>query len=463
MKLLCRDLKKAPFELSKARFITLTLLLAVLIYSGIQLPLYANDSTSVEKNTIPIIKRVFDNGLTLLIKPNPTNEVVSVNAFIRMGAVYEPKNQRGLSKLMQKVLIKGTTTLSAKDIVFETESVGASIDAGLVDSEYGHVSLLTTLIGFDQSLPVFLDILQNPAFPAAEFEKERQIMLQQLATAYDQPFTEAFLNFRELFYGEYPIGVKQKEIAEMVIKFSRDDLVSWYHKTYVPNNMVISIVGNINPPEIEKTFQDTLGKWSKGPELSMTSSTVPSPDDDRQVIKNRNSEALFMVLGYQAPLISNEDCPVMSIINYILGGDMGSRLFVELRDNNGLAYYVSTDYYASNYPSIIFAFIATAPKNYQAVKTGTTAEFKRLTTQLVPAEELQAAKQAVKGHFLMSHETNSSQADRLGGFELLGVGYQYDQTYPELIDKVTAADIQRVAKKYFTHYTLSVLTPVKVD
>jgi predicted Zn-dependent peptidase len=455
---------------SQIQWVVGLVILTILIFPNLQsLALAETDKkTDIEtnpivKNSNPIIKQVFDNGLVLLIKPNPANEVVSVNAFIRMGAIYEPGNQRGLSKLMQNVLIKGTTTRSAKDIVFETESVGASIDAGLVDSGYGHLSLRTTLIGLDCSLPVFLDILQNPVFPIIEFEKEKQIMLQQLATAYDQPALEAYLNFRTLFYGDYPIGIRQEEIAKMVAKLTRDDLVAWYQKTYIPNNMVISIVGNINPRVIEKTFQDSLGKWLKGKELPSTSSAMPSFEDDRQIVKTRNSEASFLVLGYPAPVLSGDDNPTMSVINYILGGDMGSRLFVELRDKNGLAYDVSTEYYASNYPSNIFAFMATAPENYQAAKTGIIAEFKRLTTQLVPAEELQAAKQALKGRFLMSHETNASQSDHLGGYELLGVGYQYDQTYPQLIDKVTAADIQRVAQKYFAHYSLSVLTPVKVD
>jgi predicted Zn-dependent peptidase len=451
---------------------TFMLIIAGLLWAGItslytQLPVKATSESIGDKsktvsvqNTTPIIvKQILDNGLTLIIKPNPANEVVSMQALIRMGAIYEPQSKRGLSKLMQQVLLKGTTTRSAKDIVLETESVGASINAGLADSGYGTVSLKTTLAGFEQSLPVFLDILKNPAFPAQEFVKEKQLMLQQLATTNDQPATAAYLNFRSLFYGDYPVGMKPEEIAAKVGLLTRDDLVAWYQKTYIPNNMVISIVGNLEPERMIKIFRDAFGEWPKKQGPAITTATVPVFDQERQIIKNRDSQALFMILGYPAPDIFSVDYPAMEVASYILGGDMGSRLFVELRDKKGLAYNVSTEYYPSNYPSNIYAFMATAPQNYPAAREGIIQEFQRLTTELVPPEELKNAKQALKGSFLMGHETNAAQARYLGSFELLGLGYQYDQTYPQRIDNVTAEDIQRVSRKYFAHYVLSVLTP----
>lgn len=446
------------------------ILWAGLIYFPTQFPVNAEvnptdglSKTIAVKNTASvIIKQVFDNGLTLIIKPNPANEVVSAQALIRMGGIYEPQSKRGLSKLMQLVLLKGTTTRGAKEIVLETESVGASIDAGLADSGYGSVSLKTTLAGFEQSLPVFLDILKNPAFEPQEFAKEKQLMLQQLTASNDHPASTAYVNFRSLFYGDYPVGMKPEEIAKMVGSLTRDDLVDWYQKTYIPNNMVISIVGNVDPGRISKIFHAAFGGWTKGKEPAITSAAIPPLDRDRQIIKTRDSQALFMILGYPAPDIFSGDYPVMEVINYVLGGEMGSRLFVELRDKKGLAYDVSTEYYPSNYPSNIFAFMATAPENYNAAREGIVAEFKRITTQPVSPEELKSAKQALKGRFLMGHETNAAQGRYLGSYELLGLGYQYDQTYPGLIDKVTAEDIQRVARKYFRHYVLSVLTPVAV-
>lgn len=469
MKLLVNR-KSGRSQLGKVWVIMAGLFWAGLIYFPTQLPVNAGinpsgatSKTTAVKNTAPVIvKQVFDNGLILVIKPNPANEVVSVQALIRMGGIYEPQSKRGLSKLMQQVLLKGTTTRGAKEIVLATESVGASIDAGLADSGYGSVSLKTTLAGFEQSLPVFLDILKNPAFPSQEFAKEKQLMLQQLTAMNDHPATTAYLNFRSLFYGDYPVGMKPEEIAKMVGLLTRDDLVAWYQKTYIPNNIVISIVGNVDPERMSKIFQDAFGGWPKGKELAITTAAMPSSDQDRQITKTRDSQALCMILGYPAPDIFSGDYPVMAVINYVLGGDMGSRLFVELRDKKGLAYNVSTEYYPSNYPSNIYAFMATAPQNYAAARAGIVLEFQRLTTELVPPEELKSAKQALKGNFLMGHETNASQGRYLGSFELLGLGYQYDQAYPGLIDNVTAEDIQRVARKYFSHYVLSVLTPVAV-
>jgi Predicted Zn-dependent peptidases len=411
-----------------------------------------------------VIKKVLGNGLTLLIKPNFANEVVVVNAFARMGAAYETVNQRGLSKLMQRVLIKGTTTRSARDIAFQTEAVGASIDSGIDNYSSGSVSLKTTVAGFDTSLQVFLDILMNPSFPTEEVEHEKEMMIQQLNAAADKPAGEAFQNFLGLFYGDQPMGMKSDAIAKNVAGISRADILASYRRIYLPGNLVISIIGKVDPQRIEAIFAKSLGQWNAGPvpQPEKPAMAVPNRETDQQMVRTRSSQAIFMVLGYPAPQITEPDFPVMGVINYILGSDMGSRLFVELRDKKGLAYDVSTAYDGANYPSYLYAFMATAPANYQAAKAGIIKEFARLTTEAVPERELEVAKVALKGGYLMEHETNSAQSKFLGSYELMGLGYSFDQDYPRMIEKVTAADVQRVAAKYFRHYSLSVVSPVEI-
>ncbi|HBF36827.1 MAG TPA: hypothetical protein DDW50_05855 [Firmicutes bacterium] len=423
-------------------------------------------SADLSPTETPVIQKVLPNGLTLLIKPNSANEVVVMNVFARMGAVYESRNERGISKLMQQVMVKGTTTRSAQDIVYQTEAVGASIGSSIDSYSSGSLSLKTTLSGIDSSLPVFLDILKNPSFPKQEVAKEKEFLIQQLKATTDQPEGEAFQNFLGLFYGPQPLGMKSAEIAGNVAHMTRADLLAWYRRIYLPNNLVISVVGKVDPRKIETFFSDSLGSWGKGqvPVPVAAAASLPKLDanTDPQIIRTRNSQALFLVLGYPAPSIGDPDYPVMGVINYIMGSDMGSRLFVELRDKRGLAYDVSTGYEAANYFSYLYTFMAMVPTNYQAAKTGILHEFSRLTTEPVPEQELTVAKTALKGGYLMEHETNSAQNRFLGSYELMGLGYSFDQDYPRLIDKVTAADVQRVAAKYFQHYSLSVVSPVEI-
>jgi predicted Zn-dependent peptidase len=411
----------------------------------------------------PVMKKVFKNGLTLIIKQNSGNEVVVVNAFAKMGALYESTSERGISKLMQRVLIKGTTTRNAQDIVYQTESLGASIDSNIENYSSGTVSLKTTLTGFDTGFEIFLDILMHPSFPAKELAKEKTLMVQELKASNDQPAGEAFQNFLKLFYGNLPMGMTPDEIANNVAHMTREEIGNWYRKIYRPGNLVLSIVGNVDPQKIEAILDRTIGTWATGdlPKPAHGDLTVPATVD-RQIIRSRNSQAIFLILGYPAPQIGDPDFPVMAVINHIMGSDMGSRLFVELRDKKGLAYNVSTGYEAANYSSYLYTFMATAPANYEAAKAGILKEFAKLTAEPVSLKELEVAKTALKGSYLMEHETNSAQNHFLGSYELMGLGYSFDQDYPGLIDKVIAEDVQRVAAKYFQHYTLSVVSPVEI-
>ena len=309
-----------------------------LVFSICRIPLVnqpilaAASVQSGTNNTDPVIKKVLDNGLTILLKPNAANEVVVVNAFVRMGALYESPTERGISKLVQRVLLKGTTTRKASDIVYQTESVGASIDATIDDYGYGSVSLKTTRDGFATSLNVFLDVLLNPSFPEGEVTKEQQMMTQQLTASTDQPTGVVFQNFLHLFYGEHPIGMQPEAIAKNVATMTRADLLAWYRKIYIPNNMVICIVGKVDPELIVKTLQETLGKMAKTAEPVQVTAALPSRRLISKLVKSEIPKQFSWASGYPAPEITSPDFPVMGVINYILGSDMGSRLFVELRD-----------------------------------------------------------------------------------------------------------------------------------
>jgi zinc protease len=408
-----------------------------------------------------VIKKVFTNGLVLLIKPNSANEVVAVSVFTRMGSLYETREQAGISVLTHRVITRGTWARDSKEIALETESVGATIKAG-AGFDYGIMTLTTTLVGLEKGLNVLLDEIQNPVFPVDQFEKERQIILDQIASRDDQPSDTAFITFMEAFYKDHPYGMLPMGSAEVVGKLTREDLYAWYKRVYLPNNMVISVVGKVDPVKITKLFQDTLGKLPKGQIPARVTVDLSVREKNIQTFKQRTSEAVFMVLGYPAPDLMGKDAPAMEVLNGILGGGMSSRLFIELRDKKGLAYSISSDYQKMLGPSCIYCFMATAPENLPAARDGIVAEFEKLSKEAVGDKELLAAKRYLKGSFLMGHETNLDQANILGQNELFGLGYEYDERYPKLIDKVTAKDLQRVAGLYFKNYVLGGVSPVEV-
>lgn len=438
------------------------ILLLVIVLATV--PGYTRANNGSESNqsslTANVVKKVYSNGLTLLIKPNYDNDIVAFNLFLRMGPLYELPSQKGISSLMQRCLLYGgTTNRNLPDIYQELESVGATWEYA-VSSDCGNVWFKVTRPGFDKALDVFFDIIRNPRFNNGDLITGKSEKIQNIKTWVDQPFNTVSLAFMRSFYGDHPYSWFTDGSVDTVEFLTRKDLIKWHQKTYIPNNMVFTIVGNVNPEEIIKKFEDAFGKLKKGKLPEMSSQSIPTLDGDLVTIQPKNIQGAYLFLGYPAPEILNDDVPAMVLLNTILGGSgMDSRLFKELRDKQGLAYYVASYYQSMVGPTPIFAVTVTAPENYQVAREGIVAEYKKFCDQPVSAVELQAAKKYIKGTFMMSQETSAAQGILLGLAELNRNDYQYLKLYPKLIEAVTPEDIQRVARKYFKHYTLAIVAP----
>jgi zinc protease len=417
---------------------------------------------SVPVMTPQIVKTVLPNGLTILVKATNANEVVALNLLTRSGPLYETLAQRGISSLTQQVLIRGSQTRTAREIALATESVGVKLTAGLGNG-YGFVSLTTTTSGLKPAFDILLDLLRQPSFAESEIAKEKRMLIENLAAREDQPFNAAYLSFMELFYAGHPYGVKTADLVTTVNKLTRDDLIAWYHKIYAPQNMVISVAGKVDPVAVNHCLTAALGKLAVGKLPLLTVTPLQRQTKDVMEFKQRATQGLFLVLGYPAPQLTAKEALAMEVINRILGGGSEGRLYTELREKRGLVYTVYTGYEKLNGKSHICAVMATAPRNYPAARDQVVREFRRLTREPVTARELALAKQAIRGSYLMSHETNAAQSLILGRYELNGLGYAYDQKFPQLIGQITAAEVRQVAQKYFKHYTMGVVAGQAVE
>ncbi len=418
------------------------------------------EKTATNQLTANVIRKVYDNGLTLIIKPNYDNEIVAVNLFTRMGTLYEPPTQKGISGLMQRgIFYGGTPNRNYDKSKYEIESVGASWFADSYN-DYGKAWLYVTKPGLNKALDVFLDIFQHPVFSNFEVSYRKKDFIQRIKTYEDNPYSTAFLAFKSGLYGVHPYSWLTTGNIETVESVKRQDLINWYKKIYIPNNIVISVVGNVNPNEIIEKFKDTFTTTEKSELPKPSSIQTPKLEDDIVCFRPKNIQGAVMFLGYPAPSHLDKDKPAMDVLNAILGGSgMDSRLFTELRGKRGLAYEIHSFYQTMVGPSAIIAVMLTAPANYQTARDGIVAEFKKFIDQPVSEQELQVAKKCIQGNFIMSQETSATKAEILGMLELFGYGYQSGDSYLELIEQVTSEDIQRVARKYFKHYVLGLAAP----
>jgi predicted Zn-dependent peptidase len=401
-----------------------------------------------------ISKTVLDNGMVLLLKENRGSEIVAFKLLIGAG-LWSEGEDKGIRNFIQQVLLKGTGKRSAEQLALETESLGIQLSASAAE-DYADITIVATKERFDEALEILYDVATNPAFSQDEIEKERRLILEALNSREDNPFNAGHDLFLRTLYGTSPYGTSVLGQEETVKKLQRDEFLAFYNENYVPSNMVLTVVGNMNKDkavrEIRKSFGTLEGKKIQGFE------TLQAVNRGTKSQKTKELAQAIAFIGYPAPEMSAEDYAALKLANTVLGSGMSSRLFQELRDKRGLAYVVGSFYPSRKQASYITAYIGTAPENKDKVVDLIVAEFEKLKKG-APEEEVKKAKMKLIGNFKLNHESNKDQAFYLGWYEIVGRGYEFDEEYPRLVEKATPEDVARVAEKYFNDPVVAVVAP----
>lgn len=405
---------------------------------------------------------ILDNEMRVIFKPTKANTILGIVCLIDIGSSYEPMEKIGITNFTQTLLLKGTEKRSAEDIALELESIGASMGTS-THEDYAELTAVATVQDAEKIIEIMSDVLFHASFPPEEVEKERKNILAGIRLSEDNKFYYTYKHFRRLLYGEtHPYGHPVEGEPETVKRISRADILKHYRRYYHPSNMILSVVGNIEEENLVSLLRRYLpGKATK---------RVPKVTADKSLrrksaieVKTKEIEQGFIILGYNTCDVRSPDYVPLKVASTILGEGMSSRLFVNLRDKLGLAYNVGCGMPSRRLRSHLFAWIGTKPESIQQAKEQLLAEFERLKTEKVSDEELTRAKKYIIGRFLLDHQTNLRQAWYLGWYEMLRLGYHFDEKYPELVEKVTAEDIMRVARRYFNHPAIEILQPASVN
>jgi zinc protease len=406
-------------------------------------------------------KTVLPNGITLITKPVPDSSTVAIKVFIHGGQGIE--RIPGTAVMAGSLLMQGTQNRSAEEISRELECKGMNLSIG-ADDDYIEVTGTAVREDFGELFSILGDVLTRPAFAEAEIAKKREQLKQAILASRDTPSNVAFENLGMALYPNHPYGNKGRRIEENLDKISREDLLSYYREAFVPQNMVVAVVGNFDPESLRSALNSLYPACKNCPPRKTAIPAVPPLTQSKVVTEQRPQlSATWLAQGWLAPDIRNrKDMVALKVLNSLLGSGMSSRLFVSLREKQGLAYAVASMFPSREQASRFVIYMGTDPVNTERAKAGFAREIKRLQTERVPEKELQEAKSKLIGSFALSHDTNVQQAYYLGIYETLGAGYQFDREFPKLVEQVTAADIQRVAQKYLSAPSvLSIVEPQK--
>lgn len=417
-----------------------------------------------KQNAIPgpddTYRTELENGITVLVRENFTSPSVVIDGYLRCGSILEPADKAGLASFHGSLLTRGTQNYSFADFFEEIEANGASLDVGGERNVYsfGAKSLAEDL---PRMLSLLAEVFQQPTFPEEYVERVRAQKLIRLRQRAQNTRSMASLKFYEIAYPEgHPYTVSSSGYLETVSSITRDDIVA-FQQNLGPKGAIIVIVGAVKVDEAIQAVKDALGSWENPSQPDLPDiPDAPRLSDIKRVVTNIPGKAQSdILLGFPGPRRGDADFIAARVGNSVLGVfGMYGRLGDSIRERQGLAYYSFSRIRGGLGPGPWNVSAGVAPDNVDQAVDSILVELKQFVDSPVSDEELDDNKSFFKGRLVLGLETNEGVAATLLSMELHELGLDYLQKYEDMIDGVTAAEIQRVAQQYIhpEAYALSI-------
>ncbi|MBI4636401.1 MAG: insulinase family protein [Candidatus Rokubacteria bacterium] len=397
------------------------------------------------------------NGMTVLVRENPTAPVVAVSLLVRMGARWERSENAGISNFAHALMVKGTTRRSGAELAELIAGFGGKLSAS-GDVDYSGIRATALARFWREVLGLTAELALQPKLAADEVDGERDWLLSRIQRRVDNPVSRAFDEFYAALYGAHPYGLPALGSRESLARIDHAALVAYYRAFYRPERMTLAVSGQVAAAEVFAEARRLFGGMPGGGASADPPIPPPAPAARRLVIEQPAQQAQILVGGI-APAIDHPDHAAVRVLATILGGGMAGRLFVELRDKTGLAYTASAFYDPVREPGALVLYLGTSPGNADRAEEALAREVQKIRTEPVSAEELNRAKGYLLGKYAMDRRTNDRQAWYLTFYEVEGVGGDFPDRYRRAAEAVTSADVLRVARTYLATLTTLVLRP----
>ncbi|HWI66573.1 MAG TPA: pitrilysin family protein [Symbiobacteriaceae bacterium] len=398
-----------------------------------------------------IVRRELPNGATLLVYPAETIPSALVRVQVESGPVYDPAGKEGLARIVSQLLTRGTQAYSADELAIKTDALGMSVrvDAG---RETAAATLKCLPEDLNAGLDVLAEVLLRPTFPEDEFLKMRERMLVGVREAENDTRSVAGRKLSELLFPKgYPYRESTGGTEESLTAIAREDLGDFHNKFYRPNGAIITVVGNIDPAVAEAAILRVLDGWTGGagrPTLPPLPARTTAEETHAAVTGKTQTD---LALGWPLVDRSHPDYLALEFLATLFGGNgtpASSRLFRDVREKYGLSYYQ----YAAFGPSLgagpWVVHIGVNPSRVQFAADLLRKELRRLSEEPVAADELAALKLFLEDYPAVQHESPERVAGRLAEIERFGLGLDYVERYPALVQALTAEELQAVAARH---------------
>ena len=393
------------------------------------------------------------NGLKIILTPIEGTKSVTVLCLVGAGSRYETRDINGISHYLEHMFFKGAQRYkNAAEVSSAIDSVGGDFNA-FTGKEYAGYYVKLAAHQKEVAFSVLGDMMTAATFLPEEIEKERNVIMEEYNMYQDTPMYQVGWDFERLLFGDQPMGWDQIGTKESILSFQRDQFVDYKSKLYTPDNTVISVSGHFDEAEILALIEAYF-PMSEAKRAIHFEPYREMPSDKKVILQHKRTEQGHMIVGFPGLPARHEDEYVEKLLAVILGGNMSSRMFMNVREQKGLCYYIrtSTDDYTD-----IGAITTSAGVDLTRVDLaieGILQEYKRITEEIVGESELKKAKEFMKGKIILRLEDSEEYAHMMGKQALLYSNVRGIDDVLKRIDAVSAEDIRRVAKQLFSEEKL---------
>lgn len=392
-----------------------------------------------------IRQTVLENGLRVITADRPQLETVSLGVWVNTGAANESKADNGISHFIEHMVFKGSKKRNSLQISEDIENVGGRID-GCTSPDFTWFCTQMLKDDLELATDVICDFIANPTFDAAEMEKEKEVVVQEIKRSADAPERVIFNCLKQAAFPHQPLGQTNLGTPENVRAFNQERLLHYMRRHYTADNMVAAAVGRVDHDSFVKMVRERMSALPEHRDFT----EVPQCYIGGSRIECRNMEQTHLALGFEGASLLNPDYYRYLVLSAILGRGTASRLFREVREKRGLVYSVFSSNLAFKPAGVFTINAATTPKELNGLLAVVATEIKKLMNDKVSETELRRAKTKIKANQLMSLENSLTTAEITARQILLFGRVIPTAEIVEKIETITADDLQLLAQKIFT-------------
>lgn len=388
-----------------------------------------------------------DNGLKVMILENHQVPQVNLSTTVRAGAKNETDYFDGATHLLEHlILFRGTEKMTGDEVSQAMRKHGAYFN-GFTSSDWTDFVISLPREYLDYALQIHADMLFRSNFPAAEMDKERQAVLEEINISEDNPFGKAYRESVKVLFGKHPYGKNVLGTKENITSIPRDSVYAYYKRYYAPNNMTMVIVGDVDPAATLALVKTYFGAFPQGDVPHDNYVQPPARDKVAAIEIRKDVGQAYMLLSAIGPTSESPDQFPLDIVATLAGGGESSRLWKKLKTELGLVYSVGFSFNTSKYEGDVYASATLDPANLDKAEKAINEVLNDIKQNGFTEEELRKAKNTIKTNHYASLERGRDIADKYAQYDSF-IGYRFVDDYPTNIESVTLAQVNDAARRY---------------